>query len=41
MQRERLLAAILNHLEILLNELGEDSGSFESINTGLLLYPQQ
>ena len=29
MQRERLLAAILNHLEILLNELGEDSGSFD------------
>ena len=28
-QRERLLAAILNHLEILLNELGEDSGSFD------------
>ena len=27
-QRERLLAAILNHLEILLNELGEDSESF-------------
>ena len=28
-QRERLLAAILNHLEILLNELGEDSESFD------------
>ena len=28
-QRERLLAAILNHLEILLNELSEDSKSFD------------
>ena len=28
-QRERLLAAILNHLEILLNELGENSESFD------------
>ena len=28
-QRERLLAAILNHLEILLNELDEDSESFD------------
>lgn len=28
-QRERLLATILNHLEILLNELSEDSKSFD------------
>ena len=28
-QRERLLAAILNHLEILLNELNENSESFD------------
>jgi len=28
-QRERLLAAILNHLEILLNELSKDSESFD------------
>ena len=28
-QRERLLAAILNHLEILLSEFGEDSDSFD------------
>ena len=28
-QRERLLAAILNHLEILLNDLGKDSESFD------------
>ena len=29
MQRERLLAAILNHLEVLLIELSEDSESFD------------
>ena len=39
MQRERLLAAILNHLEILLSELVRIQNSLISVNPGPLIVP--